>query len=161
MVSLLIIAGMLLILIFGGVLLVGAPYLPTLKKQSETALKLLDLQPGETLLELGCGDGRVLKVGAKQGLRGIGYELNPILFLIAKLNTWRVRKQVRIIFGDYWAKDWPEAQGIFVFLHPRFMARLDRKIKDYARPCKVASYAFKIPAKQSVATDGALYLYRY
>ena len=46
-----------LVISFGFVVFVGPPYLPTLDKQVRTALDLLDLKKGQTLLELGCGDG--------------------------------------------------------------------------------------------------------
>src|SRR5947209_2073842 len=106
---------------FGGVLLVGAPYLPTLTPHVETALDLIELQTGETLLELGCGDGKVLIAAAKRGLNVVGYELNPWMYLIARLRTWHYRRQVRVIWGDFWSKPWPEAEGIFIFLLQRHM----------------------------------------
>lgn len=68
-----------LILCFGGVLLFGAPYLPTLTPQVQAALELCKLQSGDTLLELGCGDGKVLIAAAERGATVIGYELNPLL----------------------------------------------------------------------------------
>lgn len=87
------------LLAFGFVLLFGAPYVPTLAVQQQKALRLLNLKKGETLLELGCGDGRVLLAAAKQGVYGIGYELNPILFVVAKIVTWRYRKHVKVVLG--------------------------------------------------------------
>jgi len=151
-----------LILLFGFVVLFGAPYLPTLKKQTETALDLLDLKPSQILLELGCGDGRVLKAAAHRGLKAIGYELNPILVLIAKLHTWRYHKEVKIIWGNYWTQPWPEADAIFVFLLNKFMVKLDNKItQEYGRPVKLVSFAFKIPAKKITKQKDGLYLYRY
>ena len=151
-----------LVLLFAFVLLFGAPYLPTLKKQSDAALDLLDLKPGQTLLELGCGDGRVLKVAAKQGLNAIGYELNPVLVAISLLNTWKYRKQVKIVWGNFWTKEWPKADGIFVFLHTRFMSKLDKKIKKYKhKPLKVISYTYKIPSKNYLKRGQGLYLYKY
>ena len=75
----LIVALAVILLCFSGVLLVGAPYLPTLTPQVAAALELAALRPGETLLELGCGDGKVLIAAAQQGYRAVGYELNPIL----------------------------------------------------------------------------------
>lgn len=67
------------IIIFGFVILFGAPYLPTLKPQIKIALDMLDLQPGQTLIEIGSGDGRVLKAAAERGWNAVGYELNPVL----------------------------------------------------------------------------------
>jgi 16S rRNA A1518/A1519 N6-dimethyltransferase RsmA/KsgA/DIM1 with predicted DNA glycosylase/AP lyase activity len=96
----LVIALIILIICFGGVLFFGAPYLPTLRQQVKAALELADLKPGDTLLELGCGDGKVVLAAAKQGINVIGYELNPILALVAWSRTRRYSKNVKIICGQ-------------------------------------------------------------
>ena len=87
-----------LILAFAGVILRGAPYLPTLDAQAKAAVKLSGLNAGQTLLELGSGDGKVLVVAAQAGLQVVGIELNPFLVVISWLRTRRYRKQVRIIW---------------------------------------------------------------
>jgi SAM-dependent methyltransferase len=87
---------------FSFVLLFGAPFLPTLKPQIESALALLDLRPDQVMLELGCGDGRVLIAAAERGICGIGYELNPILAFIAWLRTRRFKGKVKVYCVDYW-----------------------------------------------------------
>ena len=147
---------------FSFVLLFGAPFLPTLKPQISTALELLDLEPGQTLLELGCGDGRVLIAAAKQGLNVVGYELNPILAVIAWLRTRRYRRQVRVSWGDYWRVSWPKADGIFGFILPRYMGKLDKKVMQYSyRPSRVASFAFPIPNREARAAKAGVFLYEY
>jgi hypothetical protein len=88
------------VLMFGFVVFFGAPYLPTLKPQIETALDLLDLKPGQTLIEVGSGDGRVLLAAAHRGLHAVGYELNPILVLFSLWHTRKVRKQA--VVSDGW-----------------------------------------------------------
>jgi hypothetical protein len=152
-----------IVLLFGYVVLFGAPYVPTLKKQQEKALDLLDLKTGQVLLELGSGDGRVLVAAAKRGIKSVGYELNPLLFLVSLLVTWRYRKVVSVQFGNYWAKTWPPADGIYVFLLEKYMEKLDKKITHTYRGknVKVVSFAFKIPQRKAVKTDGGLYLYEY
>lgn len=92
---------------FGGVVFFGAPYLPTLSPQVKAALDLAGLKKGDHLLELGCGDGKVVLAAARRGINVIGYELNPILAAVAWLRTWRYRKNVRIVWGDFWNKVWP------------------------------------------------------
>lgn len=151
------------LLAFGFVLLFGAPYVPTLASQQKAALKLLQLKKGDTLLELGCGDGRVLLAAAKQGIHSVGYELNPILFVVAKVVTWRYRKHVKVAFGDYWRVEWPEVEGIYVFLLDKYMEKLHKKITQTYRGknVKVVSFAFKIPHQKPTKTDGGLYLYEY
>jgi len=123
---------------FSSVLLVGAPYLPTLSPQVQAALALANLRPGQTLLELGCGDGKVLLAAARQGIQVVGYELNPIMALVAWLRTRRYHNLVKVVWGDFWRHPWPEADAIFVFLLTRYMDRLDKKImQSKHRPVKL------------------------
>lgn len=151
-----------LVWIFGSVVFFGAPYLPSLKAQQIKALDSLKLKPGQTVLELGCGDGRVAKLAAQKGLKVIGYELNLLLVLVAKINTFRYRKRVKIIWGNYWNKQWPVAQGIFTFLLPTYMARLDKKIIQCSnKPVLLASVAFPIPHKKYLSKKDGVYVYKY
>ncbi len=151
-----------IIFCFAVVLLVGAPYLPTLSKHVETALQLADLKKDQTLLELGCGDGKVVVAAAKQGFNVVGYELNPILAGLAWLRTRRYRKQVTIIWGDFWKKDWPNAEVIFVFLLPKYMEKLSETIAKYEyRPIKLVSFAFEIKTKKPSKTQDGLFVYEY
>jgi 16S rRNA A1518/A1519 N6-dimethyltransferase RsmA/KsgA/DIM1 with predicted DNA glycosylase/AP lyase activity len=147
---------------FAGVLLVGAPYLPTLSPQVEAAIKLSGLKSADTLLELGCGDGKVVLAAARQGITVVGYELNPLLAALAWLRTRRYRHNVTIIWGDFWRKPWPEAEGIFVFLLPKYMKRLDTNVMQYKhKPVKLVSFAFKIPDKAVSAEQKGLFVYDY
>lgn len=147
---------------FAGVLLVGAPYLPTLKPQVAAALELAELKPGQTLLELGCGDGKVLVAAARQGARAVGYELNPFLAAVAWLRTRRYGGQVRVVWGNFWNTQWPPADVIFTFLLPRYMHRLDKKCIQYQyKPVKLASFAFRIEDKKAAAEKQGVFLYDY
>ncbi|MDB5164428.1 MAG: hypothetical protein JWL89_54 [Candidatus Saccharibacteria bacterium] len=151
-----------LLVCFAGVLLRGAPYLPTLTPQVEAALELADLKAGDTLLELGCGDGKVLVAAARKGINVVGYELNPLLVLVCWLRTRRYRKQVRIIWGDFWRKPWPEAQAIFVFLLPKYMPKLNKYIVQYKhKPVKLISFAFAVPGKTASAKKNGVMHYEY
>jgi SAM-dependent methyltransferase len=151
-----------LLICFSGVVLVGAPYLPTLAPQIKAALELADLKPGQTMLELGCGDGRVLVAAAKQGVNVVGYELNPFLAALAWLRTRRYRRQVRIIWGDFWRRPWPEAEAIFTFLLPKYMDKLNKKVMQYGhKPVRLVSFAFRVPGKKADGRNNGVYLYRY
>jgi 16S rRNA A1518/A1519 N6-dimethyltransferase RsmA/KsgA/DIM1 with predicted DNA glycosylase/AP lyase activity len=147
---------------FSFVLLFGAPFLPTLKQQVNEALNLLNLEPGQTMLELGCGDGRVLVAAAQRDLTVIGYELNPILAVIAWVRTRRYRSHVVVIWGDFWHASWPPAQGIFGFILPRYMSKLNNKLVQYPhKPIRVASFAFAIPGKEPAKISKGIFLYEY
>ena len=151
-----------LLFCFAFVVFVGAPFVPTLRPQVAAALDLLDLKPGQTMLELGCGDGRVLIAAAERGLTAVGYELNPILAGIAWLRTRRYGHRVRVVCGDYWRIAWPRADGIFAFILPRYMGKLDKKVMRYKhKPLRVASFAFAIPNRESTKIEQGVFLYEY
>ena len=151
-----------LVLCFGFVLLFGAPFLPTMQPQIDAALEVLDLKKGDTLLELGCGDGRMLIAASKQGINSVGYELNPIMAGIAWLRTRPYRQQTKVIWGDYWRADWPKAEGIFAFILPRYMGKLHKKVMQYSyRPLSVASFAFPIKEVKPAAEKAGVFLYKY
>jgi SAM-dependent methyltransferase len=152
------------ILAFGLVVIVGPPYLPTRRKQTETALDLLGLKEGETLLELGSGDGRVMLAAAKRGLKVVGIEINPILVAISWYVTRQYRSQVRIIWASYWGKPWPRADAIFTFMLPKYMSRLDQRIIKWLpeeKTIKLASFAFVVPDKEPIEKRDGVLLYEY
>lgn len=148
---------------FSFVILFGAPYVPTLTPQVKTALDLTKLSKTDVFLELGCGDGKVLIAAANSGAQVVGYELNPILALIAWARTRRYGKQVQVVWGDFWKKQWPaDTTVIFTFLHTRFMKRLDKKIVQYSfKKVKLASFAFAIPDRAPVIEKSGIFLYEY
>jgi SAM-dependent methyltransferase len=155
-------AALLIVLAYGFVILFGAPYLPTMAADRRAALKLLDLKKGQLLLDLGSGDGGMLVEAGKLGLRAIGYEINPFLFIISWARTLRYGRQVRVRLGNFWHADISGADAVFVFLLDRFMKKLDDKITAEAKPgIKLVSHAFKIPGRKPTAKKGALFLYRY
>jgi len=151
---------------FAVVLLKGAPYLPVRRKEQQLALDLLELQPGDTVVDLGSGDGAFLLAAAKAGLVAYGFELNPILCLVSKVRCWKYRRQVHIYWGDFWKVDFPaETKGVYVFLLDRFMERLGKKLERQSqvlrRPLKVVSYTFQIPGRKPQAQKGGLFRYDF
>lgn len=151
---------LMLIGLFSFVLLFGAPYLPTLKKQQRDALDLLGLKEGQVLVELGSGDGRMLAAAAQQGIRTIGYELNPLLALYSWLATRKYKGLVTVKWANFWKHPLPECDGIYVFLLDRFMPRLYKKItQENSKSVKVVSFAFEFPTKKHTTERSGLYLY--
>jgi hypothetical protein len=129
----------------------------------DSAFELLDLKPGQTMLDLGSGDGRVLIAAAKRGIYAVGIELSIILFLMSWLRTRPYRSQVRVVWGNYFTASWPPADAIFTFMIPRQMPKLDAKIEAWRgkKPVRLASFAFAIPGKEYVAKKSGVFLYQY
>jgi 16S rRNA A1518/A1519 N6-dimethyltransferase RsmA/KsgA/DIM1 with predicted DNA glycosylase/AP lyase activity len=147
---------------FAFVIAFGAPFLPTLSPQVPRALDLMNLKPGDTLLELGSGDGRILIAAAERGMYAIGYELNPLLAIFSWLRTRKYGGKVKVVWGNFWHKQLPPAEGIFVFLLNPYMKRLDQKIlRESKKPVKLISFAFQIPNRKPTKTKYGLHLYQY
>lgn len=145
---------------FGLGAILGAPYLPILKRDAERLLDLAGVKAGDTLLDLGSGDGRLLRAAARRGARAVGYEINPWLYLFSRLYCWPDRSRITIIWGNYWQSPWPPADVIYVFLIERYMARLDRYLRRLSRSTRVVSYIYRLPRTSVKEIDNA-YLYYY
>lgn len=135
---------------------IGPPYVPTDRQTLSRMLKFADIQAGETVVDLGCGDGRLARAAARQGARAIGYELSIHLYLIA-----RMMGGAEIRCQNFWKADLREADVIFIFLEKRFMPRFEREIWPRLKPgCRVVSNAFPLPSIPPAASDGCS-VYRY
>lgn len=142
--------------------LIGPPYVPTLRRQRRSALELLELKPGQTLVDLGCGDGSLLIDAARQGIKGVGYEINPLLASIAWLRAKRYKSQVKIHLKNFWKADISKADGVYVFLAGKYMAKFDKFLKSQvSKPIKVISYGFEIPNTSPIKKKDGLNLYKY
>ena len=72
--GLLVLAGMVILPVF-----FGAPWHPLLPGTIKRILRFADIRPGETICDLGCGEGRVLITSAKEfSTRAIGVEIDPL-----------------------------------------------------------------------------------
>ena len=144
-------------------ILFGAPFVPTLKPQINEALTMLKLKPGSTIIELGCGDGRVMVAAAQKDYKVIGYELNPILFTVCWLRTRKYKGQAKVVWGNFWTQKLPKTDAIFVFLLQPYMQKLNNKItQEYSgEKVKLVSFAFEIPNKVAKKTSKGLFLYTY
>lgn len=140
----------------------GAPYVPILKKDHDELIKLAGLKPGQTIVDLGAGDGYLLRAAARQGIFGIGYEINPVMVAVGMLACFPCRKYVRIHFGDFWKIPTPTADAIYIFLIPKMMARLDQKLTaELTRPTVVITYAFPFPHRKPVVSTKSIYVYQF
>jgi SAM-dependent methyltransferase len=154
----------LVILLFGAVAFRGAPYVPTHRRTVKTALDLLELNHDDVVVDLGSGDGNVLRAAAKRGARAVGYEINPVLFFIAWLRCLPHRLRVRVLLRDFWLAEFPpDATVVFVFLagpHMRHLSRkLEREMAKRNEPLRVVSYGFAIPGFLPKRIAHGLYLY--
>lgn len=160
MILILVILGI-LVACFGLVVIFGAPYVPSLKPHMNAAFDLLDLKKGDLLLELGAGDGRVMLDALARGYRVTGYELNPLLALIAWLRTRRYGKQARVVWGDAFHARWPkDTKAVYLFGVQHLAARVNRRLQG-KRGLKFVTVGFEVSDRRADATKDAVHLYVY
>lgn len=141
--------------------ILGAPYVPTLTKSGNDSLDMADLKKGATIIDLGSGDGAFALQAARRGYKVIGYEINPILVIIARLRTLKYRSNVTICLRDFWRIELPEADAIYVFLIDRYMQKLgDKLTNELNKPTLVVSHVFKIPGIKPVKENHNTTMYK-
>lgn len=146
---------------FGLVVFVGAPYVPIFKRDIERLFDKAKVKKGARLIELGCGDGRVLIAAARRGVRADGWELNPVLFVIAYLRTSRYRTLVRVYWGDFWRADLGQYDYAFTFLITKFMPRLEKKLENTKSAPILLSYIYQLPNTKPFARTSNGYIYHF
>ncbi len=144
-------------------------YVPTPKNIVRQMLLLAGLKRGETLFDLGAGDGRILIEAARRfGARAKGIEIDPerVQRITERLRATDV--EAEIIQADFMTVDLSSADVIAIYLsdtaNSLLAPKLKRELRDGAR---VVSLDYSLPGwapvKEAIA-KGALqrnvYLYR-
>lgn len=130
--------------------LVGAPYVPTHSRQFRRLLRHLRLNPQtDVLVDLGAGDGKIVRLSAPYVKSALGYEINPALVALAKLRT-RHLSNVRIKLADFRQIQLPaETTVVYIFSAGTFLkqviALINRHLQQANRPLIVISYGFEMP----------------
>jgi len=146
--------------------LFGAPYLPS--KYSDAVEAFEKLCPSirrDVVVDFGCGDGVVLLAATKAGVkRAVGFELNPLLVVLAKLRC-RKNRRVQVRLGNMLSAKLPEDMTVaYVFGLDRVMRMLKPRLAAYAKEQKrdifVISLAFRFEGMKPEKVWKAYGLYR-
>ena len=154
-----------IILLFCAMALTGAPYVPSHRRDVQQALtKLYRLGAEDCLVDMGSGDGVVLKVARQQGARAFGVELNPLLVLLSR---WRLRGDTKamVVCGNLYRTNFPPSTTVvYTFGDSRDIARMAAHVQQQATRLGTdlwfISYAFAVPGWTPVREQGAHKLYR-
>ena len=150
---------------FGLIVFRGAPYVPTHRREIIRAFdELYPLSATDVLVDIGSGDGVVLREAAKRGARAIGYELNPVLVVLSRFLSRRYRG-VEVRLADMWLTPLPDDTTIvYAFAVSRDFKRLTRLLERHVartgRPVAFVGYASAPTNYEPIATRGAHALYR-
>jgi len=145
--------------------LYGVPWVPTREARIRKALQLAKLQPGETLYDLGAGDGRVLLMAAKEfGARAVGIEIGPVQWALGWLRVWfsGSRHTVRLRCGNFYKTAIHDADVVFVYLTSSQTSRLAKKLEQELQTgARVVSIAADFPGWQPVQVDREFVIFLY
>jgi ribosomal protein L11 methylase PrmA len=102
------------------------PYVNTPMEIVDRMLRVAEVRSGDTVIDLGSGDGRIVIEAAKRGARGLGVDLEPSLVRLATRNAERsgVAERARFEVRDIFETDLSGASVITMYLLPEFNARL-------------------------------------
>ena len=159
------IIGLALFVFFGLIVFVGSPYVPSRRRDIERAFsELYALSSKDTVVDLGSGDGVVLRIAARKGAKGFGIELNLLLIGISRLLS-RGNTRLRFQLGDIHAIPFPpESTLVYMFPNTKDVARLTKRCEAEAarlgRRLYVMSYGTEFPRLTPVKNLGAYHLYQ-
>ncbi len=126
-----------------------APYLPTPSYVIEEMLRMAKPKSGELLIDLGCGDGRILILAAKKyKCRCRGYEVDPRLVRLSlkKAKEEGVANLVEVIECDIFEAYISDADIITIYLSPTIMRRIKFKLETEAKEgARIVCHDYPIP----------------
>lgn len=152
-----------LFIFFGLVVFVGAPYVPSHKKDVKRVFDHFGLNSTDTLVDIGSGDGIILRVASSYGARSIGYEINPVLVVISKLLSLGDAR-VKVVLQNAWTANLPQSTTIvYAFAvnrdEKKLVGLLQREASRLQKPLKLFCYGSPFKRTMSVDTFEAYHLY--
>lgn len=139
----------------------GAPFVPSMNKSIESMLKLGKFKKTDRVVDIGCGDGKLIRKIAQKGVgEAVGYELSVPTFLLARLWTFLAGGKEKIRFGNFWKQDFSSYDVIVCFLLIDSMAEFEKKIwPRLKKGTRVVSNAFRMKNVRAEAEMNGVYLY--
>lgn len=143
------------------------PYVPTRNDVSEAMLRIASVTKDDIVYDLGCGDGRIVIMAAKQfSAHGVGLDIDPRRIEESNENARKagVADKVRFIEGDLFRADLSKATVVTLYLLPSVNLRLRPKLQQELRPgTRIVSHNYDMgdwrPLKQLQIDDHTVYLW--
>jgi tRNA G37 N-methylase Trm5 len=125
-----------------------APYVPSPQSVVDKMLESAELKPGETLFDLGCGDGRIPITAAREfKTKGVCVEISDELVKAARENIKRLglENSVTVVHGNLLQVDLKPADVVTLYLltdsNEKLRPALEKSLKPGSR---VISHDFKM-----------------
>jgi len=121
------------------------PYVSTPHVVVEKMLDVANVGPGDYVIDLGCGDGRIVIEAARRGAYGHGLDLDPRRIKEAERNAVNAGVHNRTIFlqADIFKSDFSRANVITMYLLTSVNLKLRSRLLETLEPgTKIVSHNF-------------------
>lgn len=124
----------------------GALFVSTSRARIRAFIEAVPMKAGQVLVDLGCGDGRILRQAHKcYQVRAIGYEVNLMAYVKARALSLCF-KNIEIRRRDFWSANLSDADVVVCYLYPDVMKKLSAKLKANLKPgAVIVSCNFMLP----------------
>lgn len=140
----------------------GAPFVQTHHTKIPEIIEMADIKPGEKVVDIGSGDGRMVLEFAKTGAFAYGYEINPLLYLISKarIKKNKMEKNAVVSKNNFWNVNFSDFDVIHVYGIEYIMPDLEKKlIKELKGGARVVSNTFTFPNWKPKKSKNNLHVY--
>jgi SAM-dependent methyltransferase len=146
---------------------INTPFVTSPPQIVDAMLELASVSSGDTVYDLGCGDGRILISAAKKyGARGVGIDINPARIGEARANALSAGVKDRVSFevSDLFDAVISDATVVALYLLPEANIRLRPRLLRELKPgTRVVSHSFDMgdwkPEKTKVLDGDRIYLW--
>ncbi len=132
------------------------PYVPTPQKVVDRMLQMAEVKRGDTVYDLGSGDGRIVVTAAKKfGAKGVGIDLDPERVKEARENVKnnKVQGLVTIKEGNALTADVSNADVITLYLLPQVNLQLRPKLQKLEPGTRIVSHDFDMGDWEPLETE--------
>lgn len=120
-------------------------WVPTPNSLIDRMLRMANVGPGDRLVDLGSGDGRIAIAAARDfNVPATGIEYNPAMVTVSNNNAAEqgVADRVKFIQGDIFATDFSDATVVTMYLLPNLNLRLRPTLLNMRPGTRIVSHAF-------------------
>lgn len=136
-------------------------WVPTPESLVRAMLQVAEVKPGDFVVDLGSGDGRIAIAAARDfGARALGIEYNPDLVALARRNAARAGVAGVASFrrADIFEVDFSNATVVTLYLLPSLNLRLRDRLLALRPGTRIVSNTFTMgewQPEQTITTDNA------
>jgi predicted O-methyltransferase YrrM len=134
-----------------------APYVASPERVVDLMLEMARIKPGETVYDLGSGDGRILiAAAARFNAKAVGVEISPNLVTATQEEIQKagLADRVKVIQGDVLQTDFSAADVVTLYMDTDSNAKLRPHLEKYLKAgARVVSHDYEVPGWKATRVE--------